>query len=221
MTVRFAAIGFEHGHIYGQVNVMLQAGAELVSFYDVDPQRVARFQSTFPGVAQAESIEQIMEDERIDLIVSAAVPNERAPLGIRAMRHGKDYMSDKPAFTDFEQLAEARQAQAETGRIYSICFSEHVLQKSTVRAGELVQAGAIGQVVQMSGFGPHRLFGVLQRPPWTFNRKFFGGIINDLGQPPDRAVPLLHQQRQRRRGRGDGQATSSFASSPTCMTWGT
>ena len=180
MAIRFAAIGFEHGHIYGQVDVMLQAGAQLVWFHDVDPQRIARFQATFPGASPAESIEQILEDESIDLIISAAVPNERAPLGIRVMRHGKDYMSDKPAFTDFVQLEAARRAQAETGRIYSINFSEHVTQKATVKAGELVQAGAIGQVVQTSGFGPHRLFGYYQRPAWTFDRKFFGGIINDL-----------------------------------------
>lgn len=180
MTIRFAAIGFEHGHIFGQVKVMLDAGAELVAFHDVAPARVARFQATFPGAVQAGSIEEILEDQSIQLIVSAAVPNERAPLGIRVMRHGKDYMSDKPAFTDFKQLEEARRVQAETGRIYSVCFSEHVTQKSTVKAGELVHAGAIGQVVQMSGFGPHRLFGAYERPAWTFDRRYFGGIINDL-----------------------------------------
>ncbi len=180
MTIRFAAIGFEHAHIYGQVKVMLDAGAELVSFHDADEARVARFQAAFPGAQRAQSIEQILEDDSIQLIVSAAVPNERAPLGIRAMKHGKDYMSDKPAFTDSAQLEEARRVQAETGRIYSICFSEHVTQKSTVRAGELVQAGAIGQVVQTSGFGPHRLFGAYERPAWTFDRRCFGGIINDL-----------------------------------------
>ena len=180
MTIRFAAIGFEHAHIYGQVKVMLEAGAELTAFHDVDPQRVARFAAAFPQSAQAESVEQILEDESIQLIVSAAVPNERAPLGIRVMRHGKDYMSDKPAFTDLAQLAEARRVQAETGRIYSVCFSEHVTQKSTVRAGQLVEAGAIGQVVQTSGFGPHRLFGAYERPAWTFDRRYFGGIINDL-----------------------------------------
>ena len=180
MTIRFAAIGFEHAHIYGQVKVMLDAGAELVAFHDVDPQRVARFAATFAQAAQAESIEQILEDQSIQLIVSAAVPNERAPLGIRVMRHGKDYMSDKPAFTDMAQLAEARRVQAETKRIYSICFSEHVTQRATVKAGELVEAGAIGQVVQTSGFGPHRLFGEYERPAWTFDRRYFGGIINDL-----------------------------------------
>lgn len=180
MTIRFAGIGFEHAHIYGQVKVMLEAGAELALFHDVDAARVKQFQATFPQAHQAESIEQILEDKSVDLVVSAAVPNERAPLGIRVMRHGKDYMSDKPAFTDLEQLAEAKRVQAETGRIYSICFSEHLTQKSTIKAGELVHAGAIGKVIQTSGFGPHRLFGERPRPAWTFDRHYFGGIINDL-----------------------------------------
>lgn len=180
MTIRFAAIGFEHGHIYGQVQVMLDAGAELAAYHDINEERVARFEASFPGARRAAAIEEILEDESIQLVISAAVPNQRAPLGIRVMQHGKDYMSDKPAFTDLDQLAEARRVQAETGRIYSINFSEHLTQKSTVKAGELVQAGAIGQVVQTSGFGPHRLFGYYQRPAWTFDRRFFGGIINDL-----------------------------------------
>ena len=180
MPIRFAAIGFEHAHIYAQVRVMLEAGAELVAFHDDDEERVARFQASFPQATRASSIEHILEDERIDLVVSAAVPCERAPLGIRVMQHGKDYMSDKPAFTDLAQLDEARRVQAQTGRIYSVCFSEHVLQPATVKAGQLVAAGAIGRVVQTSGFGPHRLFGEHPRPAWTFERRYFGGIINDL-----------------------------------------
>ena len=47
------------------------------------------------------------EDPRIQLVVSAAISSERGPLGVAAMRHGKDYMSDKPAFTTLEQLAAA------------------------------------------------------------------------------------------------------------------
>lgn len=180
MSIRFSAIGFAHGHITGQVQVMLDAGAELVSFYDVEPERVAKFKERFPQGEQVESIEQILEDESIQLIVSADIPNLRAPLGIRAMQHGKDYMTDKPAFATLEQLEEVRKVQAETGRIYSICFSERLTQRSTIKASELVQAGAIGQVVQTVGFGPHRLLGHVNRPDWTFDRQYFGGIINDL-----------------------------------------
>ena len=120
MSIRFSAIGFEHGHIYGQVKVMLDAGAELVSFYDTDEERIAMFTGAFPQGKRAESIEQILEDESIHLIVSADTPCERAPLGIRVMQHGKDYMTDKPGITSLEQLEEVRKVQKETGRIYSI-----------------------------------------------------------------------------------------------------
>lgn len=180
MSIKFSAIGFAHGHIYGQVQTMIDAGAELVSFYDDDTQRIAHFSSVFPQAKQVSTQEEILEDESIQLVVSADIPNERALLGIRAMQHGKDYMSDKPAFASIEQLNEVKKVQAETGRIYSVCFSERLTNHASVRAGELVHSGAIGKVVQTVGFGPHRLLGHVTRPDWTFDRKFFGGIINDL-----------------------------------------
>jgi len=95
------------------------------------------------------------------------------------MRHGKDYMADKPGFTTLEQLEQARSVQAETGRIYSICFSERFENAATVRAGELVAAGAIGRVVQTIGLGPHRT-SLTTRPAWFFQRRFYGGILNDI-----------------------------------------
>ena len=70
------------------------------------------------------------------------------------MQHGKDYMSDKPGITTLEQLAEVRKVQAETKRIYSIMYSERFENRATVKAGELVKAGAIGQVIQTIGLGP-------------------------------------------------------------------
>jgi predicted dehydrogenase len=95
------------------------------------------------------------------------------------MRHGKDYMSDKPAVTTREQLAEVRRAQAESGRIFSVCFSERFESAATVRAGELVKAGAIGRVVQTVGLGPHRI-SALSRPAWFFDRPKYGGILADI-----------------------------------------
>ena len=85
---------------------------------------MAEFSKAYPDIPQARSEQEILEEESIHLIVTAGIPCERAPLGIRAMQHGKDFMSDKPGFTSLDQLAEAWQVQAETSRIYSICFSE-------------------------------------------------------------------------------------------------
>jgi predicted dehydrogenase len=159
---------------------LLEAGAVFVSFYAREPELVAEFAPKYSQAAQAGGIEEILEDESIDLIVSAAIPCERAPLGIRAMQHGKDFMSDKPGVTTFEQLAEVRKVQAETGRLYSICFSERLSNRATVKAAELVQAGAIGQVVQTVGIGPHRIR-LASRPEWFFQREQYGGILTDIG----------------------------------------
>ena len=110
-TLRFSAIGLNHEHIYGQVNALLGAGAELVSFFADEPELVAGFSRTYPQARLARSPQEILEDETIALMVSAAIPSERAPLGIAAMQHGKDFMSAKPGFTSLEQLTEARRVQ--------------------------------------------------------------------------------------------------------------
>jgi predicted dehydrogenase len=179
-TVRFATIGLNHGHIYNQTQVLLRAGAELVSYYAQEPDLAARYGESFPQARLASSSVEIMEDETIQLIISAAIPSERAGLGIAAMQHGKDYMSDKPGFTTLEQLAAVRRVQAATGRIYSILFGERLESPATVKAGELVQAGLIGQVVQTIGFGPHRIHPP-QRPDWFYQKAQYGGILIDIG----------------------------------------
>jgi len=177
--IRFAAIGLNHGHIYGQVNLLLKAGAEFVSFFAIEPELIAQFSKTYPQAKLARSAQEILEDQVIQLIVTASIPSERAPLGIAAMKHGKDVMSDKPGFTTLEQLAEARRVQAETQRIYSICFSERFENAATVKAGELVRAGAIGRVVQTVGLGPHHA-NLHTRPEWFFRRAQYGGILIDI-----------------------------------------
>ncbi len=178
-SIRFSVIGINHGHIYQQVNTLLGAGAELVSFYAKEPDLIANFSRTYPQARLARSAQEILEDESIHLVASAAIPNERAPLGIAVMRHGKDFMSDKPGFTTLEQLAEARRVQAETRRIYSIYFSERFENAATIKAGEIARSGAIGKVVQTIGLGPHRT-NLPSRPDWFFRRAQYGGILNDI-----------------------------------------
>jgi predicted dehydrogenase len=178
-TVRFAAIGLNHGHIYGQTNLLIKAGAELVLFYAQEPDLAAQYSQSYPHARLVSDPAEILEDRSIQLVISAAIPSERAQLGIAVMQHGKDFMSDKPGFTTLEQLAEARRVQAETGRIYSIFFSERLENPATVKAGELVQAGVIGKVVQTIGFGPHRI-NLPTRPAWFFQKDKYGGIITDI-----------------------------------------
>jgi predicted dehydrogenase len=178
--IRFAAIGLNHDHIRGQVGAVKRGGGELVSFYAKEPELVADFSKRFPTAKLARSEREILEDPSIQLVVSASIPNERAPLGIEVMRHGKDYMADKPGITTLEQLAEVRRVQAETRRIYSILYSERLENRASVRAADLVKAGAIGRVIQTVGLGPHRM-NPKTRPAWFFEKDKYGGILCDIG----------------------------------------
>lgn len=177
--LRFAAIGLNHNHIYGQTNLLLAAGAELVAFYAREPELAAPFAAHYPQARQAQDPREILEAPDISLVISAGIPCDRAPLGIEVMRHGKDYMSDKPGFTSLAQLEEARRVQAETGGIYSIWFGERLDSPATGKAAELVRAGAIGRVVQTTGVGPHRIHPP-ERPAWFYQKEKYGGILTDI-----------------------------------------
>ena len=177
--LKFAVIGINHGHINAQTNAILRARGELVWLYAKEPDLADAFRKQFPQAKLARTENEVLEDKTVKLVLSAAIPEERAPLGIRVMQHGKDYMADKPGITTLEQLAEVRRVQAETKRIYSIMYSERLENRATVKAGELVKAGAIGRVVQTIGLGPHRMT-PKSRPAWFFERARYGGILCDL-----------------------------------------
>src|SRR6185503_2780611 len=122
---------------------------------------------------------EILNDNSIQLVVSAAIPDERAPIGIEVMKHGKDYMSDKPGIITLAQLEEVKKVQKQTKRIYSIMYSERLENGATIKAGELIKEGAIGKVIQTIGLGPHRM-NPKSRPEWFFHTKRYGGIITDI-----------------------------------------
>lgn len=178
--IRFSVIGLNHGHINGQTDAVLRNGGELVSFYAKEADLAAQFAKRYPQAKLARSEKEVLEDRSVQLIVSASIPVDRAPLGIEVMRHGKDFMVDKPGIITLEQLAQVRRVQEQTHRIYSIMYSERFENKATIKAGELVKAGAIGKVIQTIGLGPHRM-NPQTRPAWFFEREKYGGIICDIG----------------------------------------
>jgi hypothetical protein len=52
---RFAAIGLDHGHIYGQCNGLTEAGADLVAVYDPILPKLLPLSTAFPQVRVARS----------------------------------------------------------------------------------------------------------------------------------------------------------------------
>ncbi len=186
--VRFAAVGLDHAHVFGQIAGLIKAGAELVGVATDDPAAaVAReVRDRYPQVPVFEDPDALITHDDVDLIVTAAVPDRRGPLAVQALRAGKDVVADKPGCISLDQLAEVERAVADSGRFWSVTFSERFEVRCVAKAGELVRQGRIGRVVQTIGLGPHRvgdrahLAGGPGRPEWFYDPARYGGILADI-----------------------------------------
>jgi predicted dehydrogenase len=186
--IKFAVCGMSHDHIYGMIGAVQRGGGELVAACGGEEDKLAAFRKRFPDVKIVATQEEILDDPKVQLVLSSQIANERAPMGVKAMRNGKDFLSDKPGATTLEQIDELRKTIAETGRIYGILYSERLEVKASVYAGVLVQQGAIGKVIQTINIAPHQIFqhgglagGAAGRPDWFWSTKQSGGILCDIG----------------------------------------
>lgn len=188
-SIKFAVCGISHDHIYGMIGAVTRGGGELVAAWGGEEDKLAIFKKRFPHVKIVATQDEIIHDTSIQLVLSSQVASERAGIGIRVMQSGKDYLSDKPGITTLEQLAEVRKTIAETKRIYGILYSERLEVKAAVYAGQLIQQGAIGKVIQTINIAPHQVVqghgdwggGLGGRPAWFWKPELYGGILCDIG----------------------------------------
>ncbi len=176
----FGAAHLDHGHINGQCNGLLEAGATLKWVYEPDTRKRDAFRAKYPQAKEARSLDEMLGDPEVRLIAAAAVTSERGPLGCRVMEAGKDYFTDKAPFTTLEQLEQAKAVVARTGRKYMVYYSERLHVEAAMYATDLVRDGVLGRVINVIGLGPHRL-NKPSRPAWFFERAKFGGILCDIG----------------------------------------
>jgi predicted dehydrogenase len=186
--IKFAVCGMSHDHIFGMIGAVQRGGGELVAAWGGEDDKIAGFRKRFPDVKLVKTQDEILEDPSVQLVLTSQIASERAGIAVRAMKNGKDVLSDKPGLTTLEQLADVRKTIAETKRIYAIMYSELLEVKAAVYAGELVRQGAIGKVIQTINIAPHQIFqgagdagGGTGRPEWFWNPEQYGGILCDIG----------------------------------------
>lgn len=181
MSFKLGVMGIDHGHIFGMLANMQAQGCTCAQWWTSGPAVTeAKFVETFPDLEKVAEYRAILDDADVKMVLISAIPVDRAALAIAAMEAGKDVMVDKPGCTTLAQLAAIREAQARTGRIWTVNFSERFEVPAVAVAERLVAEGAIGRVIQTVGLGPHKQ-NLKTRPEWFFETKKFGGILCDIG----------------------------------------
>jgi predicted dehydrogenase len=170
-----AVVGTDHAHVIELTQQLVAAGATVRAVVATDAGIGPWLATQYPD---ARTSDPFADD--VDIVVTAAVPADRAAIAVDAMRADKDVVLDKPGVTTVDQLADVRRAQQETGRRWLVVFGERLGTPAMVRAEQLVRAGRIGKVVHTVGLGPHTL-NLKHRPEWFYDPARYGGILVDIG----------------------------------------
>ena len=180
-SLNLAVLGIDHGHIFDMLDEMIKEGCKCNHFWtEGSPLTLKEFNKKYPNIKRAENKSEILKDNTIDMILISSIPKDRATLSIEALKSGKDVMVDKPGCTTLNQLDDLKRTIKETGKIWSVNFSERFHVAAVAKAEELITEGKIGKVKQTIGTGPHRQ-GNYERPDWFYERESYGGIITDIG----------------------------------------
>ncbi|MDC0940299.1 Gfo/Idh/MocA family oxidoreductase [Candidatus Pelagibacter sp.] len=180
-SLNLAVLGIDHGHIFDMLDEMLKEGCTCDYFWtDGSPLTLKEFNQKYPNIKRVENKSEILNNNKIDMILISSIPKDRAINSIEALKSGKDVMVDKPGCTTLDQLENLKRTVKQTGKIWSVNFSERFHVAAVAKAEELVTEGIIGKVKQTMGTGPHRQ-GNYERPNWFYERESYGGIITDIG----------------------------------------
>jgi predicted dehydrogenase len=177
--VSFGVIGADHLHLFELVGGLVDAGAVAAAHAPigdlVGPYAGWRTESV------ESTVDAILDDPHIELVVLAGVPRDRADVALAALRCGKQVLTAKPGVTTRAHLDALRsELGGRTGRPWTVLFTERFTNRAVGAAIELARIGALGEIVHVIGSGPHRL-GAEHRPAWFWDHDATGGILVDLG----------------------------------------
>lgn len=178
MSLRIGVVGIEHLHLFEMVDGLVAAGAETVC-HAAEAGPLSDMYVGWRTDSEPRSVHAVISDDSLDLVVLAGVPSSRAGIASQALRAGRHVLAAKPAVTTLDDLARVDAAAREAGRRWWVFFSERLVNRAVVEAVRLVHAGAIGDLVAVSGAAPHTL-APTGRPHWFFDRELSGGILCDL-----------------------------------------
>jgi predicted dehydrogenase len=119
--------------------------AQLLGFYDLNPDRAAELAKKYNGKAYA-SYPQLLADPQIDAVSVCTANASHAEISIAALKAGKHVLCEKPMATTLEDCEAMVQTARETGK-YLMIGQNQRLAKAHIKARRLVEDGAIGEII--------------------------------------------------------------------------
>lgn len=197
---------------------------DIAACADLDTALAGKLAAEVGTACKACSLEQMLTDASIELVVNLTSPTAHAKIAMAAIEAGKHVYSEKPLGVDRVEAQSVMQA-AQRRNVRVGCAPDTFLGAGHQTARKLVDDGAIGKVIAAAAFfqggGPE---GYHPNPFFLFARG--GGPLLDMGPyylsalthilgPIDRVVGMASQSRSQRTVRTEG---SPYKGKPIAVT---
>ena len=173
----FAVIGYGGmgGYHIGKIKEELSDYAEVIGIYDIDPERAKVAEEK--GIHAFSSREELLSDERIDL-VTVATPNDfHKEIVIDALAHGKNAISEKPVAMNSSELNEMIEAANKYGKLFTV-HQNRRWDRDYLVAKQVFDNNELGRVFRIES----RVQGSRGIPgDWRNQPEHGGGMVYDWG----------------------------------------
>ena len=147
----------------------------LVGVYDIKEERNALAREK--GIFAYNSFEDVLADEKVDMI-TVAIPNDsHKEVVIRALEAGKNVICEKPVAMNLEELDEMIETANRCGKIFSV-HQNRRFDVDFLAMKNIKQSGEIGQLINIES----RIHGSRGIPgDWRGKKEHGGGMLLDWG----------------------------------------
>lgn len=150
-------------------------GIKLAGIYDISEARVQFAKEN--EVHTYESLEAMLADERIDLVLIATPNDVHKPIAIQAMRAGKNVISEKPVTLSSADLQEMIEVSKETGKLLTV-HQNRRWDEDFLTMKQIYDKQQLGEVYRIES----RVHGSRGIPgDWRQEKEHGGGMILDWG----------------------------------------
>lgn len=145
MTIGVAVVGYGYWGVNLARNVAVATTTELIGIADPGSDRRDLAVANHQGVTTWETLDDALDDERVDAVVLATPASTHVSLALTALESGRDVLVEKPLAETAADAAKLRDVALDRGRILMVGHT-FLYSPTVLRLKQLVDDGDLGAI---------------------------------------------------------------------------
>ncbi|NLP34831.1 MAG: Gfo/Idh/MocA family oxidoreductase [Clostridiales bacterium] len=168
--VGYGGMGNWHREILGKIE-----GCRVAGIYDIKESQMELARQN--GIHTYESLEALLDDKEINLVLIATPNDVHKEIAIKAMNAGKNVVSEKPVTLNSQELQEIIDVSEATGKFFTV-HQNRRWDEDFLTMKRIYEEGSLGEVFRIES----RVHGSRGIPgDWRQEKEYGGGMVLDWG----------------------------------------